>query len=167
MAYVYLVLSSQVQARSNIVGNSAPTVDAQQVFKDKFKSLINEDLSIDIKKYQGVLEHALSKVDFSVGIGIYMLPSNLNLAIEKKERYNNKILVSNTGMKIGSNKDINRDHKKFPVVKPNVAWHDPVGGVARSYNLNLRMLTEKHNDEKLVRLFWCWAYCLSFLVELK
>ena len=148
MAYVYLVLSSQVQASSAIVGNTAPAVDAQQLLKDTFTSLMNEDLSIDVEKYQGVLEHALSKVDFSVGIGIYMLPSNLNLAIEEKERYNNKILVSNTGMKIGSNKDINRDHKKFPVVKPNVARHDPVGG-RRPYNLNLRMLTEKHNDEKL------------------
>ena len=119
--YIDLVLTSQVLARSSIAGNSAPAVDAQQLFKDAFKSLINEDLSIDIKKYQGVLEHALSKVDFSVGIGIYMLPSNLNLAIGKKEGYNNKIIVNNTGMKIGSNKDINRDHKKFPVVKPNVA----------------------------------------------
>ena len=121
MAYVYLVLSSQVQARSTIVGNSAPAVDAQQLFKDTFKSLINEDLSIDIEKYQGVLEHALSKVDFSVGIGIYMLPSNLNLAIGKKEGCNNKTLASNTAMKIGSNKDINRDHKKFLVARPNVA----------------------------------------------
>ena len=34
-AYVYLVLTSQVQARSSIVGNSAPAVDAQQVFKSK------------------------------------------------------------------------------------------------------------------------------------
>ena len=149
MTYVYLGFTSQVQARSSIVGNSAPAVDAQQLFKDTFKSLIKDDLSIDIKKYQGVLEHALSKVDFSVGIGIYMLPSNLNLAIEEKERYNNKILVSNTGMKIGSNKDINRDHKKFPVAKPNVAQHDPVGGIRRSYNLNLKMLAEKHKDEKL------------------
>ena len=128
MAHVYLVLSSQAQTRSTIVRNSAPAVDGQQLFKDKFKSLIKEGWSIDIEKYQGVLEHALSKVDFSVGIGIYMLPSNLNLAIEIKEGYNNKILVSNTGIKIGSNKDINRDHKKFPVVKPNVARHDPVGG---------------------------------------
>ena len=70
MAYVYLVLSSQVQARSTIVGNSTPAVDTQQLFKDTFKSLINEDLSIDIKKYQEVLEHELSKVDFSVDIGI-------------------------------------------------------------------------------------------------
>ena len=57
MAYVYLVLSSQVQARSTIVGNSAPAVDTQQLYKDTFKSLINKDLSIDIKKYQEVLEH--------------------------------------------------------------------------------------------------------------
>ena len=128
MAHVSIVLSSQAQARSTIVCNSAPAVDGQQLFKDTFKSLINEGLSIDIEKYQGVLEHALSKVDFSVGIGIYMLPSNLNLAIEKKEGYNNKILVSNTGIKISSNKVINRDYKKFPVVKPNVARHDPVGG---------------------------------------
>ena len=120
MAYVYLVPSSQVQARSTIVGNSAPAVDAQQLFKDTFKSLINEDLSIDIEKYQGVLEHVLPEVDFSVGIGIYMLPSNLNLAIGKKEGYNNEILVSNTDMKIGSNRDINKDHKKLLVVKPNV-----------------------------------------------
>ena len=105
-------------------------------------------MSIDIGKYQGVLEHALSKVDFSVGIGIYMLLSNLNLAIGKKEVYNNKILGSNTGMKIGSNKDINGDHKKFPVLKPDVARHDSVRG-RTPYNLNLRMLTEKHNDEKL------------------
>ena len=60
-----------------------------------------------------VLEHALSKVDFSVGIDICMLPSNLNLSIGKTKGYSNKILVSNTDMKIGSNRDINRDHKKL------------------------------------------------------
>ena len=108
-AYIYLVLTSQVQARSSIVGNSAPAVDAQQVFKSTFKVLINEDYSIaiDIEKYQGVLKHALSKADFSVGIDIYMLPSDLNLSIGKTKGYNNKILVSNTNMKIGSNRDIN------------------------------------------------------------
>ena len=68
-AYDYLVLTSEVQARSSIVGNSAPAVDAQQVFKGMFKALINEDYStgIDIEKYQGVLEHALSKGRFFRG----------------------------------------------------------------------------------------------------
>ena len=142
MAYVYLVLSARVKARSTIVGNPAPAVDAHKVFKDTFKSLIKGDLSIDIGKYQGVLEHALSKVDFSIGVGIYMLPSNLNLAIGRKEGYN-KILVSNTDMKIGPNWDIN--NKKLPVAKP-VARHDQLE-VTRPHNL--RMLTYRHNDQKL------------------
>ena len=128
-AYVYLVLTSQVQTRLSIVGNSVPTVDAQQVFKSTFKALINEDYSIatDIVRYQRVLKHALSKVNFSVGTDIYMLSSNLNLNTVKKRGYNNKILVSNTDMKIDSNSDINKDHKK-PVTPPEIviptARHD-------------------------------------------
>ena len=53
-AYVYLVLTSQVQARLSIVGTSASAVDAQKVFKSTFKALINEDYSIaiDIERYQ-------------------------------------------------------------------------------------------------------------------
>ena len=129
------------------MANSAPAVDAQQIFKSTFKALINEDYSvvIDIDRYQEVLEHALSKVDFSVGVGIYMLPSDLNLNIGKTKGYNNKILVSNTDMKIGSNRDINKDHKKLPPDVPKIvipmAPHD------------LKMLTEKHNDEKLAITF--------------
>ena len=75
-----------------------------------------------------------------------MLPSNLNLNSGKKKGYNNKILVSNTDMKIDSNRDINKDHKKLPVTLAEtvipVVQHDPSN--------NLKMLTEKHNDEKLV-----------------
>ena len=40
-AYAYLFLTSQVQARSSIVSNSAPAVDAHQVLKITFKALIN------------------------------------------------------------------------------------------------------------------------------
>ena len=97
-----------------------------------------------------MLEHALSKVGFPEGTGIYMLTSHLNLSIGGTKGYNSEILVSNTGMKIGTNRDINRDHKKLPVVKPDYTpkkvIHNLVG-VTRSHNL--KMLTEKHNDEKL------------------
>ena len=61
------------------------TVDAQLAFKNTFNSLTNEYYSIrfDIGRYQSALEHALSKVDFSIGTGIYMLPKNLKLNIRK------------------------------------------------------------------------------------
>ena len=45
-----------------------------------------------------------------------MLPSYLNLSMRKMKGYSNKILVSNTDMKIDSNMDINKDHKKLPVI---------------------------------------------------
>ena len=149
-AYIYLVLTSQVQARSSIVGISADEVDAQQVFKSTFRALINEDCSIgtDIERYQGVLEHALSKVDFSVGTGIYMLPSDLNLSMGKTKGYNNKILVSNKDMKIGSNKDISKDHKKLSMIPPDDDMPKTVIPAAR--HDNRKMLTKKHDDEKLV-----------------
>ena len=49
-------------------------MNAQQIFKRTFKALINEDcfISPDIDRCQGVLEHVLSQVDFSVGTDIYI-----------------------------------------------------------------------------------------------
>ena len=111
-AYVYLVLISQVQARSSIVGMSV--VDDQQVFKSKFNALINEDYSssVDIHRYQSVLEHTLSKVDFSIVMGIYMLLINLKLNTEKTAECNNKILISSANMKIDLDRYINKAKAK-------------------------------------------------------
>ena len=149
--YVYLVLTSQVQARSTIVDNSAPAVDSQQAFKGMFKALINKDYfnDSDIERYQRVLEHALSKVDFSMGIGIYMPPSNLNLSTGKTKGYNNKVLVNNTDMKIGLNRDINKDRKKMPVTPQDDTSKIVIPTVQHNPPHNLKMITEKHNDEKL------------------
>lgn len=82
-AYIYLVRTSKVQERSNLVGDSASAVDLQQVFKSMLNALVNEECSItvDIDKYQSVLYEALSKVYFPIGTGIYIPPSNLNLNI--------------------------------------------------------------------------------------
>ena len=70
-----------------------------------------------------------------------MLPSNLNLSIVKKKGYNNKILVSNTDMKIGSNRDINKDNKKLPPDVPKT--------VISTVRHDLKMIIVKYNDEKL------------------
>ena len=65
----------------------------------------------------------------------------------KTKGYNNKILVSNTGMKIGSNKDIDKDHKKLPVTLPDK--NIPKIAIPAVRHDNPKMFTEKHNDEKL------------------
>ena len=105
-AYAYLILSSQASARSSILGNSANALTAQQAFLNNFENIVNRrvDIQKDIKRYQDTLNYASSKVDFSVGENVYMLPSDMNLKIEKGiSGYNNEILISKTGFALGVN----------------------------------------------------------------
>ena len=108
-AYAYLILSSQASARSEIVGNTASALTAQSAFLNNFEDIVNRRVNIqeDIKRYQDTLSYASSKVDYSVGQNIYMLPSNMELKIKTGTvRYNNKILVSNEKFILGKNEKV-------------------------------------------------------------
>ena len=92
-AYAYLILSSQASARSSIVANIASALTAQSAFLNNFENVANRrvDIREDIKRYQDNLSYASSKVNYSVGENIYMLPSNMNLKIRSGTvGYNNK-----------------------------------------------------------------------------
>ena len=96
-AYAYLILSSQASARSSIVGNTVSTLTAQSAFLNNFENIMNRRVDIrgDIKRYQDTLRYSSSKVDYSVGEHLYMLPSNMNLKIKTGTvGYNSKILIS-------------------------------------------------------------------------
>ena len=109
-AYAYLILSSQASARSSIVGNTASALTAQSTFFNNFENIVNRKVDIreDIKHYQDTLSYAYSKVDYSVGQNIYMLPSNMELKIKTGTvGYNNKILVSDGNFSLGKNDEVN------------------------------------------------------------
>ena len=103
-AYAYLILHSQASARSVIVGNMASALTAQSAFLNNFENVINRRVNIQeaIKRYQDTLSYASSKVDYSMGENIYMLPSNMNLKIKTGTvGYNNKILISDEKFSLG------------------------------------------------------------------
>ena len=109
-AYAYLILSSQVSARSSIVENTASALTAQSAFLNNFENVVNRRVNIqeDIKHYQDTLSYASSKVDYSVGENVYMLPSNMNLKIKTGTfEYNDKILVSDEKFILGKNEKVN------------------------------------------------------------
>ena len=109
-AYAYLILSSQASPRSSIIGNMASALTAQSVFLNNFEDLVNRRVNIqeDIKRYQDTLSYASSKVDYSVGQNIFMLPSDMNVKIRSGTvRYNNKILVSDEKYNLGKNEKVN------------------------------------------------------------
>ena len=116
-AYAYLILSSQASARSSIVGNTASALTAQSAFLNNFEDIVNRKVDVreDIKRYQDTLSYASSKVDYSVGEHLYMLPSDMPLKIRPGTvGYNNKILVSDGKFILGKNEKVNLT---VPVIK--------------------------------------------------
>ena len=103
-AYAYLILSSQASARSSILRNMASSLTAQSAFLNNFENVVNHrvDIREDIKRYQDALSYASSKVDYSVGEDLFMLPSDIELKIKTGTvGYNNKILVSDGNFSLG------------------------------------------------------------------
>ena len=109
-AYAFLILSSQASVRSSIIGNSASSLTAQSAFLNNFENVVNRKVDIreDVKRYQETLSYASSKVDYSVGENLFMLPSNMQLRIRSGTvGYNNKILVSDKKFNLGKNDEVN------------------------------------------------------------
>ena len=84
-------------------------LDAQSIWSTSFEQLVKSESSIndEIRRYQDVLQYASSKVDFNVGEGVYMLPSNMVLLMGNRQGFNNNILVSDSSFKLGVNKPVN------------------------------------------------------------
>ena len=132
-AYAYLILSSQASARSSIIGNSASSLTAQSAFLNNFENVVNQkvDIQEDVKSYQETLSYTSSKVDYSIGEHLYMLPSDMELRIRLGTvRYNNKILVSDGKFYLGKNNEVNsleapganRYHYNFSSMCVSKAW---------------------------------------------
>ena len=76
-------------------------------FLNNFENVVNRRVNIqeDIKHYQDTLSYASSKVDYSVGHNIYMLPSEMKLKFKTGTvGYNNKILLSDGNFILGKMK---------------------------------------------------------------
>ena len=109
--YTHLILTSQTSTRGPVIDHEA---DAQRVFLNTFEGIINRGVNIseDIQRFQKTLQYSRSEADYVISEFIYMLLSDINLRIGKVKNYNNKILVSSSSFKIGSNLKINLDEEK-------------------------------------------------------
>ena len=115
------------------------------------------DIKEDIKRYQDTLSYTSSKVDYSMGQNIYMLPSDMNLKIRSGTvGYNNKILVSDEKFSLGKNEKVNLT---VPVMKSTQTATRPELRKRNSNDVlshapaisqkNQEPKTITHNDEKI------------------
>ena len=119
----------------------------------------------DIKRYQDTLSYASSKVDYSVGEHLYMLPSDMTLKIRLGTvGYNNKILVSNEKFILGKNDEVNsletpnalqvetpviKSHKGSNVVTQTAVTHKDSEKTAVTQE---QKMTITHEEEKIASI---------------
>ena len=165
-AYPFLILSSQASARSSIVGNTASALTAQSAFLNNFENVVNRRVNIqeDIKRYQDTLSYTSSKVNYSIGESIYIIPSDINLNIRSGTvRYNNKILVSDGKFSLGKNDEVNsletpstlqvetpvmKSHKDSNLVKQTAVTHNDSETAVTHKDLEKKP-TITHKEEKI------------------
>ena len=110
--YVWAIVGAQSQARSSILG-TGKAFDAQKQFLANVEDVINSevDLPSSIERYQSTLQYARSKVDFVVGLGLYMIPSDMDLYIGTINGYNNLITIATDDLQLGHNDTINEEQQ--------------------------------------------------------
>ena len=106
--YVWAILGSQGSTRTSIL-TPGTGFDAQKQFLADVEDAINSpvDLPSSIERYQNVLKYARSKIDYVLGYGLYMCPSDMGLIIGTITGYNNLIVIATDNLKLGTNVDIN------------------------------------------------------------
>ena len=135
---------------------------AQSAFLNNFKDIVNHRVNIqeDIKRYQDTLSYASSKVDYSMGENIYMLPSDMNLKIRLGAvEYNNKILVSDGKFILGKNEKVNSLVLELVISMLKMKSHKYSKinslGLAQKPNISHKKQEPTHNEEKIALvLFW-------------
>ena len=166
--YAYLILCSQAPARSSIIGNLASSLTAQSAFLNNFENVVNRkvDIQEDVKRYQNTLSYASSKVDYSVGENLFMLPSDMELRIRSGTvGYNNKIFVSDGNFSLGKNYEVNsletpaiKNHKTNSLETPAIKSHsNTTQGLTHAPTIS-------HEDEKTALiLFIVGGFTVWFL----
>ena len=130
------------------------------------------DIREDIKRYQDALSYASSKVDYSVGENLFMLPSDLKLKIKTGTvGYNNKILVSDEKFILAKNEKVNsleapvmKSHKGSNIVTQTAVTHKDSETAVR-----FRKKTDYYprRRENCFNSFFNWNICDMVPVSIK
>ena len=111
-AFVYCILGAQVNTRNSIYGNGGGAIETQQEFLALFESsVIENDISSSIQRYQLAVQEAKLRLDLAIAPGLWLMPSNMIINTESVVGYNNKLMKATNDMKFGVNNSLNVESK--------------------------------------------------------
>ena len=136
----------------------ASALTAQSAFLNNFENVVNraEWISGKISSIiKTLFSYASSKVDYSVGENLYVLPSDMNLKIKTGTvRYNNKILFCDGNLNLGKNENVNlttpaiKNHKGNSLETPAMKSTQTAVNSERTADLEQKTIIS-HQDEKV------------------
>ena len=146
--YVYCLLTAQSSTRSNIIGNTAPNFEAQKLFSKEVEDFVKRDMLLheDIRRYENILSNARSSVEYSLGEGIYMLPSDLQLKVGVKQGYSDKL-------KVGITSQLSKS-TALPSASRQIASPSPQTTLPSRLSLHEQRLSREHEDELQSLILW-------------
>ena len=147
-----------------------------KIFVDNLEDVINKEVSLedDVALFLNVLKYARSKLDNSVGRGLYMIPSNMLLKPLNKviEGNNNKIVVNTGGAELGKSVYTSKPlvHASKPVVhasevhtsKVHTSEVHPIASRPRAITRRIHTLDD-HQDE-VQALILVMSFVLLFVI---
>ena len=112
-AYCYCILGAQARTRSTIQGVSGGAIETQREFLDRIEdSIVLKNISNSIQRYQAAIADTKTRLDFAVAQGVCLMPSRMVINTESIVGYNNMLVISDETMKLGVNKNVNRESHK-------------------------------------------------------
>ena len=107
-SYVYCVLDAQAQTRWPIVGQSAKSLQTQDIFHRLVKDTITQDNPTKaISDMRTAIKDTNVVLNMAITPGIILIPSNMIILKEKVAGYNNVLTLATKDMKFGVNENVN------------------------------------------------------------
>lgn len=107
--YVYCILDAQEKVSSSILESGGRAEEAQIEFLTLIEGTVKEkDRAVSVQKFQRAVDHARVRLNLAVAPKVWLMPSEMEINIERAYRFNNKLKRAVPGMRIGVNNEVNR-----------------------------------------------------------
>jgi len=129
--YIILILGSQVETRSPIIGSKGLSFDAQKEFMSRFTTNIDQAKSTmtskQITTFEKYVTQAKIHLNYVIGPNLYLISDNLVMDLSIKNGYNNQLIVGSRNQHFGINSINLNEIKKSPLMdgKPSVTKRLP------------------------------------------
>ena len=115
---MYYVLGAQVNVRSSILGDRGRAKEGQSEFLTLLDQVTRQpELAKSVQRYQLALDEVKERLDLAAAPEAWLMPLCTVINTESTAAYNDKLRQVTPNMKLGMNKDVNKETKKWGCVK--------------------------------------------------